>query len=274
MAVTPFWRRPGSPVSEPLAEARLAAGARNVINTPEQLRQRTACNLTASADFDRFVLGLLAPSARDVALDLGPGVGRQMVPLAGLVSRIVGLDCSREMTEAIRGQIPGPNAELIVGDMDDLAGLDLAGPFTLAYAVYSLHYASDPARVVRAVRRLLDGPEARFVVVTPDVGNNAGWFSDLAQLYPVPADALAVPGIGRRVILPAFRDAFRSVACPRFSSTVSFPTIESLMRYYDACAPYCRPDRRGEALAHFRAKMERDGDYRIVKRSLGLVGRP
>jgi SAM-dependent methyltransferase len=267
VAVTPFRPRRGFPVAGP-------AAAQNLINTPERLRQRTACNLSASADFDRFVIGLLAPSADDVALDLGPGLGRQMVPLAGVISRLVGVECSSEMAAAVRAQISGPSVELIVGSMDDLASLDLAGPFTLVYAVYSLHHASDPARVVEAVRRLLEGPEARFVVVTPDVGNNAGWFSDLGQLYSVPTDALAVPGIGRRVILPAFRGAFRKVACSRFSSTVSFPTIEALMRYYDACAPYCRQDRRAEALAHFRAKVERDGGYRIVKRSLGLVGRP
>jgi SAM-dependent methyltransferase len=245
----------------------------NLINTPEQLRQRMACNGPADADFDQFVLGLLAPSGSDVVLDIGPGVGKQMVPLAGVVRRIVGVDCSPEMTAAVRAQLPGPNIEMVVGGMDDLARLDLAGPFTLVYAVYSLYYSSAPARVVEAVRQLLDGPQARFVVVAPDIGNNANWFADLGHLYPVPADVLEVTRICRSVILPAFLDVFRSVACSRFSSTVSFSTVESLMRYYDACAPYCRRDRRAQALAHFRARMERDGGYSISKRSLGLVGR-
>ena len=61
----------------------------NRINTPERLRERTACNRTASADFDRFVLELLDASETDVALDIGPGLGRQMIPLAGTVRRIV-----------------------------------------------------------------------------------------------------------------------------------------------------------------------------------------
>jgi hypothetical protein len=33
-------------------------------------------------------------------------------------------------------------------------------------------------------------------------------------------------------------------------------------------------DRRTEALEHFRTLVERDGSYRIEKRTLGLVGRP
>ncbi len=246
----------------------------NRINTPEQLRQRGACNRDAgSADFDEFVLGLLAPSGDDVALDLGPGLGRQMIPLAARVRRTVGLDSASEMAAVLRAQLPGPDVAVVEGDMDDLAALALPGPFTLIYAVYSLYYASRPARVIETASRLLQGPQARLVVVVPDVGNNAGWFEDLAELYPVPADVLAIPRFGREVALPAFLDTFRTVTCSTFSSMVLFPTVDAVMRYYDACAPYCRPDRRAEALGHFRARLERDAGYRIAKRSLGLVGR-
>jgi SAM-dependent methyltransferase len=245
----------------------------NRINTPEQLSERTTCNRAASADFDRFILQLLEPAADDVVLDIGPGLGRQMIPLAGAVRRIVGLDTSAEMAGALETQLPGSNAEVVVGDMDDLADLRLPGPFTLVYAVYSLYYSARPAHVVAAVSRLLDGAGARFVVVTPDIGNNAGWFEDLGRLYPLSADVLDVPGAGRGVILPAFLDTFRCVACSTFWSTIHLPTLEAVMRYYDACAPYCREDRRAEAAALFRSRIERDGGYRIVKRSLGLVGR-
>ena len=209
-----------------------------------------------------------------MALDLGPGLGRQMIPLAGMVRRIVGLDSSPEMTAVLRAGLPVPNVEVIQGDMDDLADLGLDGGFTLVYSVYSLYYATRPARVVEAARRLLTGPRARVVVVAPDVGNNDAWFADLGQLYPVPADVLEVPRVCRSVVLPAFLDAFRSVVCASFWSTIRFPTVDALMRYYDACAPYCRADRRAEAVTHFRTLVERDGSYGIEKRSLGLVGRP
>jgi len=111
--VTQPRRRPGSPVSGPLAKTRLVADARNLINTPEQLRQRMACNGSASADFNQFVLGLLAPSGSDVALDIGPGVGKQMVLLAGVARRIVGLDCSPEMAAAVCAGVSGsPTVEV------------------------------------------------------------------------------------------------------------------------------------------------------------------
>jgi SAM-dependent methyltransferase len=158
--------------------------------------------------------------------------------------------------------------------MDDLATIDVAGPFSLVYAVYSLHYAADPGRVVHTAAELLRGPDARLVVVTPEVGNNAAWFADLGQLYALPADTLAVPAVGQRVFAPALRAACRSVTHAVLESDIVFESLAALMRYYDACPHYCRRDRREDARRHFARYFERGGAYRITKRSLGLVGRP
>jgi SAM-dependent methyltransferase len=246
----------------------------NAANTAAQLRQRIACNQSRSQAFPAFVLDVLDPRPDDSVLDIGSGLGAQLMPVAERVGRVVGLDVSPELVAELRTQVPHPNAGVIAGDMDDLGGLDLGGPFTLIYAVYSLYYSRDPARVVQAAARLLDGSRARFVSVTPDVGNNQGWYADLGRLYELPADALDVPHVCRRLILPAFLDTFRAVTCTIYQGRVRFPTLEALMAYYDACAPYCRPDKRDEARRYFRAKVERDGGYEITKRSLALVGRP
>lgn len=248
--------------------------ADNAANTAAQLRQRIACNRGGARAFPAFVLDMLELRADDAVLDIGSGLGAQLVPVAERVGRVVGLDVSTELVAELRRQLAHPNAALIVGDMDGLGGLDLGGPFTLAYAVYSLYYSRDPARVVHAVSRLLDGPRARLVSVTPDVGNNGAWYADLGRLYELPADALDVPNVCRRVILPAFLDTFGVVTCTSYEDRVRFASLEALMAYYDACAPYCRPDKRDQALRYFRAKIERDGGYEITKRSLALVGRP
>jgi hypothetical protein len=157
--------------------------------------------------------------------------------------------------------------------MDALATLDVRGSFSLAYSVYSLHYSRDPAAVVRAVDALLAGPRARFVVVTPDSDNNAAWFADLNRLYAVDAGALEVAEVGRRIMLPAVRTTFASVECTTFHARAHFPTIDALMTYYDASAPHCRPDRRGDARRYFAAAIERDGGYTIDKHTLAIVGR-
>jgi hypothetical protein len=128
--------------------------------------------------------------------------------------------------------------------------------------------------VIESAARLLAGPAARLVIVTPEVGNNAAWFRDLGQLYELPPDVIDVPAAGRGVFAPALRSACRSVTTSVLESDVVFSTLDALMAYYDASPHYCRPDRRDEAQRLFRERFARDGVYRITKLSLGLVGRP
>jgi trans-aconitate methyltransferase len=244
----------------------------NAVNTVAQLQQRIACNRSGSRSFARFVLDVLDPKETDSALDIGPGLGAQLIPVGERVRSIVGLDVSSEMVAELRRRIALPNAAVVMGDMDDIGGLALGGPFTLAYAVYSLYYSRDPARVVTHVTGLLGGARARLVSITPDAGNNAEWFEDLGCLYDVADDARNVPHLCRRTILPAFLDTFRTVTRATYRDRVRFPTLDALMAYYDACAPYCRPDKRDEARRYFGRKFERDGDYQITKCSLALVG--
>ena len=64
------------------------------------------------------------------------------------------------------------------------------------------------------------------------------------------------------------------MTCTTYRDRVRIPTLDALMTYYDACAPYCRPDKRTAALAYFRAKLERVGGYDIEKHSIAVVGTP
>jgi SAM-dependent methyltransferase len=244
----------------------------NAVNSVAQLQQRITCNRGGSRSFAQFVLDILNPREDDSVLDIGCGLGAQLIPVAERVRRIVGLDVSAEMVAALRSRIEQqPKAEIVERDMDDLPD-GIGGRFTLAYAVYSLYYSRDPGRVVKNVAGLLNGSRARFVTVHPDAGNNAEWFEDLDQLYEVPAVIRHVPELCRRAILPALLDTFRTVTPTSYRDHVRFASLDALMAYYDACAPYCRPDKRDEALRHFSAKLERDGGYQITKCSVALVG--
>ena len=245
----------------------------NAINTVEKLEQRVACNLAAPDSFRRFVQRLLQVRADDVVLDLGAGLGEQLLPAAEKAARVVGLDVSAEIVEALRRRLPRANAEVVLGDMDELDEHGVRGPFTLAYSVYSIYYSRDPVQLLQAVARRLAGTRARFVVIAPDVGNNDAWYADLGQLYPLPAAVLESPGVCRNVALPAFLDVFPDVRCASFRSDVDFANVDQLMRYYDACAPYCRPERRGEARERFQRRFAQNRTYRISKRALGLIGR-
>jgi len=244
----------------------------NNINTINRLEQRIACNGASSESFADFVLGVLDPRDDDTALDIGPGLGAQLLPVSERVRQVVGLDVSVEMVAELRARIHREQATVVNGNMDDLGKIDLGGPFSLVYAVYSLHYSRDPAAVVQRVADCLERGSARFVCVSPDLGNNEAWFADLRQLYELPENFVGVSQITRNEILPAFLDAFQATTCISYVGRVRFPTLEALMSYYDACAPYCRTDKRSEAERLFAAKIRRDGSYEITKHSLALVG--
>jgi hypothetical protein len=244
----------------------------NAVNTVARLEQRIACNQFGSRSFREFVFDVLDPQDTDSVLEIGPGLGAQFLLVAARVRRAIGIDVSGEMVAELRRRVGRSNAVVVPGDMDDLARLDLNGPFTLAYAVYSLYYSRDPATVVKAVAGMLEVPHARCVSVNSDAGNNQEWFADLGTLYELPPDVLDVAHVCRRTILPAFHNAFRFVTCRTFEDRVRFPSVDALLAYYDACTPYCRADKRGEAARYFRAKFARDGCYEITKRSLALVG--
>ncbi len=200
----------------------------NGINAVDQLRQRIACNRSSSHSFSDFVLQVLSPRGDDVALDIGPGLGSQLLPVAERVARPVGLDISADAVGELQARLAGSRAAVIQGDMDELDELDLGAPaFSLVYAVYSLYYSGDPARVVRRVAELLRGEHARFVCINPDVGNNETWFTDLRRLFELPADVVGVPHVGRDLILPACLDAFRTVDCISYEDHIRFPTLEA-----------------------------------------------
>jgi SAM-dependent methyltransferase len=245
----------------------------NSINTARRLEQRIACNHSSTESFHLFVERLLAVRPDDCALELGAGLGAQFLPVAGTARRAVGVDVSADLLEALRARLTGDNAELVLGDMDELGTLGLLGPFTLAYSVYSIYYSRDPARVLQTLAGLLAGPEARCVVVVPDTGNNEAWYADLGVLYDLPEAVLACAGVGREVVLPALRALFPDVHCETLRSEVQFGALDELMSYYDACAPYCRPERREEARELFGRRFAQHGGYRITKRTLGIVGR-
>ena len=59
----------------------------NAINTVERLEQRLACNRAAPGSFRRFVERLLQVREDDSVLDLGCGLGEQLIPAAETASR-------------------------------------------------------------------------------------------------------------------------------------------------------------------------------------------
>lgn len=99
--------------------------------------------------------GLYGPSPRRCALDFGCGVGRLIVPLAGMFERVTGVDVSPAMLRECAGNLDEfavQNAELVESD-DTLS--KVGGSFDFVHSYIVLQHIPVP-RGMRLIRRLLE----------------------------------------------------------------------------------------------------------------------
>ncbi len=114
---------------------------------------------------DRFylwaLLGLLDPTL--VVGDLGCGTGQVSETIAPHVQRVIAVDSSNDMLDAARKRLADlPNVDVRLGDMEALP-LD-AEQLDAAMLFLVLHYASDPARALGEVARVIR-PGGRLLLV-------------------------------------------------------------------------------------------------------------
>jgi arsenite methyltransferase len=111
-------------------------------------------------------LGLAAPAAGEVFVDLGCGQGRDVLRAAGLVGsqgRAIGVDLTQAMLETARRSVP-PFLDNVKFVRSELAALDV--PDAAADVVISnctINHAPDKAAVYLEIHRILK-PGGRFVV--------------------------------------------------------------------------------------------------------------
>ena len=223
----------------------------------------------------------MRPAAADRVLDVGCGLGKQLLPLSARVAHIVGVDVSPDLIAAVRDELPPEAAaELVVSDMDALGSAPVDGAFDLIYSVYALYYSQDVPALVDRLAGLLAQPDGRLFVMAPDVRATTRPGSPTsASCSRCPRRSVRMPPlVSRRTILPAVLDAFDDVRCVRFRNDVRFASLDDLMTYYRGCGSYCDPAREDDARAFFAERFERDGDYVIQKRAMAILaahpGRP
>ncbi|RKX31872.1 MAG: methyltransferase type 11 [Verrucomicrobia bacterium] len=107
------------------------------------------------------------------ALEVGCGEGLHSIAMARLVGsngRVVSLDLQPETIQTLERRLArsrlSPRIEPRLCTEQDLAIEDLEGQFDFVLAVYVLHHASDPARLMANVHRALK-PGSLFLVIEP-----------------------------------------------------------------------------------------------------------
>jgi SAM-dependent methyltransferase len=141
--------RPSLPLLSSAVEARYAGLA------------NSCCSLSCGE-----ALGLAAPTAGEVFVDLGCGRGQDVIRAAGRVGpsgKAIGIDRTPAMIEKARASVP-PFLGNVRFVCCDLAALDLdAGSANVVISNCTINHAPDKEAVYREIHRVL-APGGRFVV--------------------------------------------------------------------------------------------------------------
>jgi len=142
-------------------------------------------------------------------LEVGCGIGTDLVRFAGGGARAVGVDLSSTALDLARknAEVAGVQVELRLADGEDLPFEDES--FDVVYAHGVLQYTAEPRRMVEESRRVLrrDG-EAIFMVY-----NRISWLNALSKVMAVPLEHEDAPVLRKYSIgeLRDLLDAFREV---------------------------------------------------------------
>jgi SAM-dependent methyltransferase len=161
------------------------------------------------ADLGAPVIDLLAPRAGEDILDVGCGDGALTARIAQVGARVVGIDNSHELIAAARAA--GVDAHLM-----DAREIAFDAAFDAVFSNAALHWAGEPERVLRGVRRALR-PGGRFVGEFGGHGNVAAIRTALAATLQARGLEVASPWYfptaeeyGERLQVHGF--AFESIA--------------------------------------------------------------
>jgi len=167
----------------------------------------------------------LVPGMR--VLDLGCGSGDITVELArrvGPSDRVVGIDRDAHALAQARAiaQAVGLSIDWRQGQVEDL---DQEGVFDLVYARFLLSHLSDPAAVLKRIRKALK-PSGRIVIEDIDISVHAHWppcpsFERYMALYAATARARGAnprigPSLAALLIDAGFKEVEVSISMPVF----------------------------------------------------------
>jgi SAM-dependent methyltransferase len=154
------------------------------------------------------------PAGRDLAVEIGPGLGRICRALRERFDRVVGIDVSAEMVEKARALVPDDGVEFVVGDGQSLAPIaDDSADLVLTFTVFQhIPDAELIAGYVREVGRVLK-PGGVFVFQWNSTPGVTAWnlrrawlgFLQRTHIRPERHRRNAPEFLGSRVPLPQMR---------------------------------------------------------------------
>jgi ubiquinone/menaquinone biosynthesis C-methylase UbiE len=242
------------------------------------LKQRLAITERyGSADLNEWIFANLDARPGQDALELGPGTGKQTLPLAEIVGErghVTAVDISeaalRDLRrDAERAGLGSRIRTLHVGmdDFDDHVG---SRTFDRVLSSYSLYYARDPRALVHKAHARLK-PDGIMFVCGPAKDNNVELQTFLSSLRRgVEPPALSLPARIMEQELPEWaRELFDDVTVSRFENRVTFDSAEAMHSFWTSHNLYDE-ELEADFMAAANRHFSQAGKFQYVKRAVGI----
>jgi 16S rRNA (adenine1518-N6/adenine1519-N6)-dimethyltransferase len=171
------------------------------------------------------VVQAIAPAARDVFLEIGPGTGALTLKLAAVVSRLIAIEIDRDLTSQLARTVPA-NATVVtadvlevdlmtlLGDVDASTPVRIAGnlPYNVSSPILFKLLELQSRRSLKDATLMLQREVADRIVAKPGTGDYGvlsvlvQWHADVTRLLALPAGAFRpAPAVKSTLIRLGFR---------------------------------------------------------------------
>ena len=230
----------------------------------------------ANYDVSTWLDNFCAQSPRRHILDLGCGSGNHLglyARHAGPAGRVVGIDREPALVAAAREAYRAvPQVEALVGSMDQPLPFP-DGSFDLCFSNFAIYYAKDSSATLSEIRRVVE-PRGQVVLIGPTRNNSLEIYKYNERLTGVAIEPVTVVLTDRlrTEILPLVRDLFVDVTEEILESSLTFPSADEFLRYFQATMVYEETaKKRGVTYEQMRAAMPSAGQPVVSKEMLVVI---
>lgn len=202
----------------------------------DYLAKRLAMNKNFQLyDFSQWALEQIRPKVGDRVLEVGCGRGAQTIPVSEVVGfhgAITFIDLSKASVDHVSACIgDSTRARGIHGSMDEIARLlgEVGQGYDLAYSVYALYYADDPAGVLNEMyQRLASG--GRLCIIGPDAPH--GLVEIARKYHHIPAQVDNGFKFRSTIVEPFFKKNFAKFEILFLKNQQTIASAEQFIEFY------------------------------------------
>jgi ubiquinone/menaquinone biosynthesis C-methylase UbiE len=224
-------------------------------------------------DFGQWAIEQIMPKEGNRALEVGCGRGTQAIPLSEVIGKsgeITLIDLSKESVSHVLSCVSEKTKALgIHGSMDNIAallGAESKG-YDLAYSVYALYYANNPADVLNEMFQRLSGG-GRLCIIGPDGPH--GLVEIARKFHVIPPQVDSSFEFRSKVVEPFFKNNFSKFDISFLKNPQSITDTNQFVEFYRQTTYYVK-ESENDLRTFVESQIKEYGELKFDKYSYAVM---